>query len=53
MRVWIGLITKEVEEILVDDGTNERGNELSDLHIPDLRLDGELSDHRLVEWQDS
>jgi len=49
MHVCTGLITKEVEEILVDDCTNERGNELSDLHTPDLRLDGELSDHLFVE----
>jgi hypothetical protein len=31
MHVCIGLITKEVEEILVDDCANECGNELSDL----------------------
>jgi len=53
MHVCTGLITKEVEEILVDDCTNERGNELSDLHTPDLRLDGELSDHLFVEGYDS
>jgi hypothetical protein len=38
-----------LEEIALHDRENERANQLPDPHITDLCLDGELTNHFLIE----
>jgi hypothetical protein len=45
----IGIVTNEVQEILLDDCKNERPNEFADSHPPDLCLHGEFTHDFLMD----
>ena len=45
----IGIVTHELEEILLHDLKNERANQFPDPHTPDFRLHGEFTNDFLIE----
>ena len=47
---WV-LLEQYLEQILFRTRDNERSQQLTDSHVPDFSLEGQLSDHRLIKWQ--
>ena len=45
----IGMVTNELEEILLHDLKNQRANQFPDPHTPDFRLHSEFTNDLLIE----
>ena len=53
MGMGVSVVAHQWEEVVLHDRDNERADQLTDSHAPDLGLQGKLTNHLVIERQAS